>query len=64
MEKLDSILVECKFGQMSVKEARDKVLLLFNVSISLPPKCSCGQNKLPYINPINKLSCSRCGNDC
>lgn len=33
------------------------------VSGSLPPKCKCGQNALPYKAQIEIDKCSRCGND-
>ena len=32
MEKLNLILVEFKFGKLSVKEANEKILILFNIN--------------------------------
>lgn len=34
------------------------------VSGSLPQKCNCGQNCLPYDAVFTVKKCKRCGNDC
>lgn len=35
-----------------------------HVSSSLPQKCNCGQNCLPYDAVFTIKKCKRCGNDC